>query len=91
LKPFWKIEVLKNNCRRKKKILKLAKPDYAIHFQAQVVQFISNLKPRNLFLRTSCAIYFESQAAQFISKPKPRNLFPSSSREIYSQSQARQY
>jgi hypothetical protein len=34
MKPFWKIEVLKN-FRRVKQILKQAKAGYAIHFQAQ--------------------------------------------------------
>jgi hypothetical protein len=34
MKPFWKIEVMENNCRREKQILKQAKAGYAIYFQA---------------------------------------------------------
>lgn len=49
---FLEIEVLENNCRREKQILKLAKAGYAIHFQAQAAQFISNPKQRNIKTRT---------------------------------------
>jgi len=63
LKPFWKIEVLENNCRREKQILKQAKAGYAIHFQSQAAQFISKHKLRNLFPSTSRAIYFQAQVA----------------------------